>query len=259
MAAQSLVRASIADPIGTFMTNVMGTAYLLEALRAPAEPLRHSGRHLGQGLCEFMTRDARSLKAIALAVRIHTQLLRRPLSSSSPSYSPDNFYDKAGVHLASARAGNVIGGGDFSRGPAGRRHRSGGQGGPRQGIHTTPRSHAALAARARLFDGHTSLTLRRSATRAERSLRRWTQGPKPEEPEPCTLGELATLWRWRSPGHETLAPRSRSRVDRSQVLGHRCNPCPPHVRDRKTNSRAEAGHKAQRRMVCTPKPRGRTL
>ena len=34
MAAQSLVRASVANPIGTFMTNVMGTAYLLEALRA---------------------------------------------------------------------------------------------------------------------------------------------------------------------------------------------------------------------------------
>src|SRR5262249_55984843 len=34
MAAQSLVRASYADPIGTYATNVMGTVNLLEAVRA---------------------------------------------------------------------------------------------------------------------------------------------------------------------------------------------------------------------------------
>ncbi len=33
LAAQSLVRQSYRDPIGTFATNVMGTANLLEALR----------------------------------------------------------------------------------------------------------------------------------------------------------------------------------------------------------------------------------
>ncbi|WP_293676647.1 GDP-mannose 4,6-dehydratase, partial [uncultured Phenylobacterium sp.] len=34
MAAQPIVRTSVEDPIGTFATNVMGTAHLLEALRA---------------------------------------------------------------------------------------------------------------------------------------------------------------------------------------------------------------------------------
>ena len=33
MAAQPIVRASIEDPVGTFASNIMGTAHLLQALR----------------------------------------------------------------------------------------------------------------------------------------------------------------------------------------------------------------------------------
>ena len=37
LAAQPIVRVSVEDPVGTFDTNVMGTAHLLDALRGSAE------------------------------------------------------------------------------------------------------------------------------------------------------------------------------------------------------------------------------
>ena len=113
MAAQSLVRASIVDPIGTFMTNVMGTGYLLEALRDQSSLLailvvtsdkvyanHDQGRAFVEGDCLGGKDPYSASKAAA------------ELVVSSYAHS---FYDRAGVHLASARAGNVVGGGDFSR------------------------------------------------------------------------------------------------------------------------------------------------
>ena len=113
MAAQSLVRASIVDPIGTFMTNVMGTGYLLEALRDQSSLLailvvtsdkvyanHDQGRAFVEGDC-LGGRDPYSASKAAAELVV-----------SSYAHS---FYDRAGVHLASARAGNVVGGGDFSR------------------------------------------------------------------------------------------------------------------------------------------------
>jgi CDP-glucose 4,6-dehydratase len=112
LAAQPLVRASYRDPLGTYTTNVMGVAYLLDALRG--------------------------LKNIRVAVMVTTDKVYRnnewlypyretdtlgghdPYSASKAasevviaSYR-DAYLAAQGVAVASARAGNVIGGGDWS-------------------------------------------------------------------------------------------------------------------------------------------------
>lgn len=111
LAAQSLVRASYRHPLATFATNVMGTAHLLEAL------------------CGSSTR---------VAVVVTTDKVYRnrewhypyreddalgghdPYSASKAaaeivvaSYR-DAFLAEQGVSVATARAGNVIGGGDWA-------------------------------------------------------------------------------------------------------------------------------------------------
>ncbi len=117
MAAQPLVRESYKNPIETYSTNVMGTVHLLEACR-----------------------QCKSLKAI---VNVTTDKCyenrewhwgyreNEPMGGYDPysnskgcselvtsayrnSYFNPKDYKKHGVALASARAGNVIGGGDWA-------------------------------------------------------------------------------------------------------------------------------------------------
>lgn len=112
LAAQPLVRASYAQPADTFSTNVMGTVNLLEAIRASA--------------------------SVRAAVMVTTDKVYRnrewvwpyreddvlgghdPYSASKAASEVvidcwrQSFLAQAGVGLASARAGNVIGGGDWS-------------------------------------------------------------------------------------------------------------------------------------------------
>ncbi|MFN7857867.1 MAG: CDP-glucose 4,6-dehydratase [Acidovorax sp.] len=112
LAAQALVRAGYADPLGTHATNIMGTAHVLDALRGQT--------------------DAR------VAVVVTTDKVYRnrewaypyreddPLGGHDPysaskaaaeiitaSYR-DAFLAAQGVAVATARAGNVIGGGDWA-------------------------------------------------------------------------------------------------------------------------------------------------
>lgn len=112
LAAQALVRPSYQQPLDTFQTNVMGTAHVLDALRG--------------------------LDSVRVAVMITTDKVYQnqewpfpyretdPLGGHDPysaskaaserviaSYR-DAFLRAQGVAVASARAGNVIGGGDWS-------------------------------------------------------------------------------------------------------------------------------------------------
>jgi CDP-glucose 4,6-dehydratase len=117
LAAQPLVRASYEMPVETYETNVMGTVHLLEACRS-----------------------ARSIKAIVVATtdkcyenvgwawgyRENDRLGGTdPYSNSKAacefivdgyrhSFFNPGDHSRHGVALASARAGNVIGGGDFA-------------------------------------------------------------------------------------------------------------------------------------------------
>ena len=114
MAAQSLVRPSYADPVATYETNIMGTVYFLESVR----------RTPGIRAALVITSD----KCYRNDGEVHTEDDpmggRDPYSSSKgcgelvtaayrDSFFPSGAYDSHGVALASARAGNVIGGGDW--------------------------------------------------------------------------------------------------------------------------------------------------
>ena len=112
LAAQALVRASYRDPLETYSTNVMGTAHVLNALRG--------------------------LDGVKVAVMVTTDKVYRNLEHAYPyreddplgghdPYSAskaaseiviasyrDAFLGGQGTAVASARAGNVIGGGDWS-------------------------------------------------------------------------------------------------------------------------------------------------
>ena len=114
LAAQALVRRSYADPIGTFATNVQGTAHVLEACRG-VDGLR---------VIVSVTSDK------CYQERAHAAPYREddPLGGGDP-YSTSKagaelvtaswrraFFATATppVAVATARAGNVIGGGDWS-------------------------------------------------------------------------------------------------------------------------------------------------
>jgi len=113
MAAQPLVRRSYRDPLETIETNVMGTVHLLESLRR-----------------------VQGLKAVLVVTSdkvYENQKSTFPLAESSPLGGHDpysaskaatelvaaayarSFYADRDVAIKTARAGNVIGGGDWAR------------------------------------------------------------------------------------------------------------------------------------------------
>lgn len=117
MAAQPLVRYSYQNPIETYATNVMGTVNLLEA-----------ARQMGgvKTIVNVTTDKCYENKEWQWAYRENERLGGYdPYSNSKAcselvtsayrnSYFNTETYGKQGVALASARAGNVIGGGDWS-------------------------------------------------------------------------------------------------------------------------------------------------
>lgn len=113
LAAQALVRAGYRAPLDTFATNVMGTAHLLDALRRATPDLRavviattdKVYRNLEWPL-PYRECDALGGHDPYSASKAATELV-------TASYR-DAFLRDAGVAVATARAGNVIGGGDWS-------------------------------------------------------------------------------------------------------------------------------------------------
>ncbi len=115
MAAQPLVRASYAQPVETFATNVMGTAHLLEAIRqvdsVQAVVVVTTDKVYENREWVYPYREADPLGG------------RDPYSASkaaaeivTASYRA-SFFGGPGGHparIATARAGNVIGGGDWA-------------------------------------------------------------------------------------------------------------------------------------------------
>ncbi len=112
LAAQPLVRASYREPVETFATNVLGTAHVLETLRTLS--------------------SVRAVVAITTDKVYRNEELPTPYREADPlgghdPYSAskaaaemvigsyrDSFFAARGVAVASARAGNVVGGGDWS-------------------------------------------------------------------------------------------------------------------------------------------------
>lgn len=111
MAAQPLVRESYATPVETFDTNVMGTVHLLDALRAFDRPCAalvvtsdKCYENAGQQPCreEDPLGGHDPYSASKGAAEIVVSAYRRSYFADGP------------IALASARAGNVIGGGDWA-------------------------------------------------------------------------------------------------------------------------------------------------
>lgn len=112
LAARALVRDSYTDPVETFAVNAQGTAHVLDALRQIGGPrvivavtTDKVYRNLEQGHAfreddELGGHDPYSASKAAAEIVI-------------ASYR-DAFFRERGVALASARAGNVIGGGDWA-------------------------------------------------------------------------------------------------------------------------------------------------
>ena len=113
MAAQALVRASYDDPVGTFATNVVGTANLLDAARriddveafvSVTSDKCYENREWDWGYRESEAMGGHDpYSASKGCAELVTAAMRR-------SY----FDDPGAARVASARAGNVIGGGDWS-------------------------------------------------------------------------------------------------------------------------------------------------
>lgn len=117
LAAQPLVRQSYADPIGTWSTNVQGSLHLLEALK----PLQHScavvmvttdkvyeNREWAYGYREpdrLGGRDPYSASKAAAEIAI---------ASWRASFCGTAPHQTQHLRIATARAGNVIGGGDWA-------------------------------------------------------------------------------------------------------------------------------------------------
>ncbi len=112
LAAQALVRESYSDPLTTFSTNVMGTANLLNALRR-VDSVR---------VAVLVTTDKvyKNLEHPYPYREIDILGGHDPYSASKAASEiviesfRDSYFSERNVALASARAGNVIGGGDWS-------------------------------------------------------------------------------------------------------------------------------------------------
>lgn len=112
LAAQPLVRLSYSDPAGTYQTNVLGTIHVLEALRNLKKPCG----------AVFITTD----KCYENREWLHSYREEDSLGGHDPYSSSKaaceiaiaswrrSFFHDHPVRIASGRAGNVIGGGDWA-------------------------------------------------------------------------------------------------------------------------------------------------
>ena len=112
LAAQALVRAGYREPLATYATNVMGTAHLLEALRA-VDTVRAVVVVTTDKVYRNLEHAYPYRESDALGGHDPYSASKAAAEIVAASYR-DAFLAERGVALATARAGNVIGGGDWS-------------------------------------------------------------------------------------------------------------------------------------------------
>lgn len=113
MAAQSLVRESYSDPVKTYQTNLMGTLNLFEAVRN-ADSVK--------AVVNITTDKCYENQEWPWAYRESDRLGGYdPYSNSKACVElltdcyRNSFFKEKNIHLASVRAGNVVGGGDWAQ------------------------------------------------------------------------------------------------------------------------------------------------
>ena len=114
LAAQPLVRRSYADPVETYETNALGTVHLLEAARRSELPCaivvittdkcyeNQGGEHGYRETDPLGGQDVYSMSKAAAELAVHSW--RKSFFLTNPKLG----------NVASVRAGNVIGGGDYA-------------------------------------------------------------------------------------------------------------------------------------------------
>lgn len=112
LAAQALVRAGYADPISTYATNVMGTTHVLDALRN-AEGVRVVIMVTTDKVYRNIERPYPYREDDVLGGHDPYSASKAASELVIASYR-DAYLSDQGVAVASARAGNVIGGGDWA-------------------------------------------------------------------------------------------------------------------------------------------------
>lgn len=117
LAAQALVRAGYQAPVETYATNVMGTVHLLEAVRQT--PSVRAVVIVTSDKC-YDNREwlwgYREIEPLGGADPYSSSKACAELVTGAyrNAYFPPERYAEHGVAIASARAGNVIGGGDWA-------------------------------------------------------------------------------------------------------------------------------------------------
>lgn len=117
LAAQALVRRSYREPVSTFAANMMGTAHVLEAMRGLEKPCVgvmittdkvYENPERGEAFTESDKLGGHDpYSASKAAAEIVIESYRRSF------FDPKKYNDHQ-TCIASVRAGNVIGGGDYS-------------------------------------------------------------------------------------------------------------------------------------------------
>ena len=112
LAAQALVRRSYRDPVTTYGTNVMGSVHVLEACRQCASV---------RSVVNVTSDKCYENQEWEWGYRERDRMGGRDPYSSSKSCAElattaylRSFFENSGCGLSSARAGNVVGGGDWS-------------------------------------------------------------------------------------------------------------------------------------------------
>lgn len=116
LAAQALVPVGFSQPLATLETNLMGTAHLLEAIRILAAAGRGPEQVVVVTTDKVYANDGtgtRFVESAALGGEDPYSASKACCEHLCTAYR-ESFLRDRGVALRTARAGNVIGGGDFS-------------------------------------------------------------------------------------------------------------------------------------------------
>ena len=113
LAAQSLVRRSYREPLATFETNVIGLVNLLDAVRGTASVRALVNATTDKVYLERTT-DVGYREEHPLGGNDPYSTSKACAELVTECYRKSFFSPESGVRVATARAGNVIGGGDWS-------------------------------------------------------------------------------------------------------------------------------------------------
>jgi CDP-glucose 4,6-dehydratase len=192
LAAQPMVRRSLIDPVSTYEINVMGTVNLLEAVRAAGQGVLAALVVTSDKCYENQGGERRPFtEGDALGGSDPYSSSKAGAELVTAAYRRSFFGE--GPRLASARAGNVIGGGDWGEdrliADAVRAVSSSGRLLVRNPHAVRPWQHVLNP-----LGGY--LTLARALCEEEGSAEAWNFGPSPEDARPVgwLVARLAELW-----------------------------------------------------------------